>query len=198
MNILPHHIAATFLLGGLIVGGYFTFNALTPPSLDNHLRNLGIEILSSGWDAKEAEYKKTEAPDLIPSISKTEVQNKIPDFASNLEKWCKKYKEKYFLGIDDANYKRFSLWCTSTIRVDAILGKRVGLIALVDNEVETVFNTYNDATNTDKFLGSPSKPKTALTSADLTSWCTKKKAENYKYESDPDFKRVIKWCYKKA
>lgn len=48
MTILPHHIAGGLLVSGLSVGGYFAVSSLTPPTLENKLKDLGLIVLTSG------------------------------------------------------------------------------------------------------------------------------------------------------
>lgn len=55
MTISPHHVAGVFLATGLATGGYFAVRAVTPPSLENKLKDLGLEILTSNWQEKETD-----------------------------------------------------------------------------------------------------------------------------------------------
>lgn len=195
MTILPHHVAGFTLLGGLSVGGYFAINAVTPPTLENKLKELGVDILTKGWDQKEDAYKQATSPDLITGIPNiVELKNtKIREFANELENWCTKRKTKPFYGPEDPNYRRFSLWCTVTSNIETVLKKR-GLMPLDEQEWEETFNAYNQDGATDKFAGEAIKPNDAT---GLTKLCQSKRAVNYKHESDADLKSVIKWCYKK-
>lgn len=74
--------------------------------------------------------------------------------------------------------------------------KKRGFIELTGQEWESKFSDYEKDSNTDKFLKETSKPKKEK--VDLTAWCEKNKALNYKYEPDTDFQRLVKWCYKKS
>lgn len=198
MTILPHHVAGTVLVGGLTVGGYFTVRALIPPSLENKVKELGLE-LTSDWGAKEQEYKKAEGDDLINGIAKPPGGGNIEGFEGNLSTWCNKWKLRSFEGDDNFNYRRFSLWCTVTKKIQDVLSKRGGLTGLTDQEIKGQFATYSADTNTDKFTDAPATGvKKPLTEDGLVTLCTTKKAEKYKYESDDEFKKVVKWCYKKA
>ncbi|OAL09838.1 hypothetical protein A6V39_05265 [Candidatus Mycoplasma haematobovis] len=194
MTILPHHIAGIFLLGGLTVGGYFTVIAFTPPSLESKLSQLGLEVLKGNWGDKEDAYQKA-SEDLITSIPKNGA-GKIDGFVNKLEDWCNKYKTKNFLGENDANYKRFSRWCTVTKKIQEVLKKRGGFADLDAQEKANMFRDYSADTNTDNKFVIPAKAP--LQESDLNKWCDTKKEEVYKYESDQDLQRVIKWCYKKA
>ncbi|OAL09900.1 hypothetical protein A6V39_03245 [Candidatus Mycoplasma haematobovis] len=188
MTILPHHIAGIFLLGGLTVGSYFTVNALTPPSLESKLKNLNLELVSTEWGEKAQEYKKDGNNNLIPSIDKSKQEREI---ATLLEGWCKKKKDKYFLGNTDISYRNFSVWCTVTKTIKNVLvGRR---LKELDPEGWTQkFTAYSADTNTDKFI----TPNKGVTEEKLKDWCRDTQANtNYTYEGDETLNKILSWCY---
>ncbi|OAL09818.1 hypothetical protein A6V39_05165 [Candidatus Mycoplasma haematobovis] len=191
MGVSPVHVAGVVLTGGLVTGGYFTYQALVPPTLEGHLKSLGLELAgSSDWVGKAEQYKKT--PNSYP-ISTITDPAKDNDVAGKLQTWCEKKKGKNFLGETDQTYQKFSVWCLVTQDIKAVLEKR-GKKALSLEEKAIKVTAYNATTNTDKFIAN--KPN-GIVEADLTKWCEEKEKVNYQHEADANFKKVIEWCYSK-
>lgn len=185
MTILPHHIAGVFLVAGLGTGGYFAVRAVTPPSLEEKLTSLNLE-LETNWENKAAKYNEDNNPNKIPNIEQNKAN--VNQLEEELKKWCEKKKKKPFWDNLDPTYKNFSIWCTASNTIKQALTKR-GLRELNQEEWTKKLETYNaDATN--NFI-------TAEAGAEnkVKKWCETSEKTTYTYEGDETVKRVLTWCY---
>lgn len=187
MTISPHHVAAVFLSGGLITGSYFAYQILVPPNLEDYLNNtLKLRLISenNGWTAKAKNYLKPENNIEINSIKKSAKEDEI---ATALQTWCNKKKSTYFWGNKDDIYKKFSIWCLVTQKIEDALKSR-GLTLVTGPELTKKFQEYTSSSQT--FLN-----KDKAVEKDLSDWCNIQKVKEYKYEGDEDLEKTIKWCY---
>ncbi|OAL09811.1 hypothetical protein A6V39_05130 [Candidatus Mycoplasma haematobovis] len=196
MGVSPVHVAGVVLTGGLVTGGYFTYQALVPPTLEEYLKKLNVDLISSNWGEKEAKYKLAQETDLIPNISKSTSTNVNNDFARQLQEWCEKKKSKNYLGETDLTYKRFSLWCTVTKKIKDVLGGRK-LKALDDIKKQAKVTAYGQLQEGERFITKSNKKPATIEAADLNKWCEDEQNKDYQYEGDENLKKVISWCYDK-
>lgn len=185
MTISPHHVAGVFLATGLATGGYFAVRAVTPPTLEEQIKSLNLD-LETNWATKAASYK-TEQPNLIEKVKK---EGDASVVEQELKNWCQKKKDKPFHGNTDFTYKNFSIWCTVNKRIKDALSKR-GLKGLNEEGWTSKFSFYGELKETDKFV----EPKKDTTLVHLQTWCKEKQEGNYTYEGDDTLIKIISWCY---